>query len=268
MMSTTGTFDVEAYLARTGAAVSGKADLATLRVLHAAHLAAIPFENIDVRLRRPIKLDLASLQEKLVRSRRGGYCFEQNTLFAAALTALGYHVQTLEARVRPPGATAPLARTHMTLRVDIDGRAWLADVGFGGDGPLQPVPLDGAIEEQPGADFCVFRESFDLYVLRVRFAQEWQDLYAFTLTPALPIDFEIANYFTSTHPGSSFVNRLTVQLTLPRVRHILRGQTYTVRRGAEVQTIQLDEAEVAHLLSEVFRLDVGDASQLVNQRPL
>lgn len=267
-MSVNESFDVDAYLARIGVTASGKPDLATLCVLHAAHLAAIPFENIDVRLRRPIKLDLASLQEKMLEQRRGGYCFEQNTLFAAALAALGYNVQTLEARVRPPGATAPLARTHMTLRVEIDGRGWLADVGFGGDGPLYPVPMDGAIDEQPGADFCVFRESFDVYVLRARFGEEWQDLYAFTLTPALPIDFELANYFTSTHPASSFVNRLTVQLTLPQVRHILRGQTYTVRQGKEVKTIQLDEAEVAHLLSQVFRLDIPDTSQLVKQRPL
>ena len=127
-MADQDSFDLDAYLHRVGDAGPVGPDLETLRRLQAAHLGAIPFENLDVRLGRPVGLDLASLQAKLVRRRRGGYCFEQNTLFAAVLRAIGFDLRTLEARVRPPGATSPLPRTHMLLRVDVGGDPWLADV--------------------------------------------------------------------------------------------------------------------------------------------
>jgi len=142
-------FDLPAYLKRIGCDVVTARDLSALQDLHARHLERIPFENIDVFLGRPGTLELDTLQRKLVHEARGGYCFEQNGLFAAALRALGFSVHTLGARVRPPGATAPLPRTHMLLRVDLDGRGFAADVGFGGDGPLLPVALDGRSESMP-----------------------------------------------------------------------------------------------------------------------
>ena len=135
-----GTLDLDAYLQRIGYAGSRAPSRATLDALHLAHATHIPFENLDILLGRPIRLDLASLQAKLVAGRRGGYCFEQNRLFAAALEALGYAVTPLAARVRF-GATSILPRTHMTLQVEVDGSRVLADVGFGVFGLLLPVSL-------------------------------------------------------------------------------------------------------------------------------
>src|SRR5262245_53404654 len=112
----------------------------TLAGLHLAHATHIPFENLDILLGRPIRLDLEALQAKLVRGRRGGYCFEQNTLFAAALERVGFPVTRLAARVRL-GATGVRPRTHMLLKVDLEGASFLADVGFGGEGLLQPLPF-------------------------------------------------------------------------------------------------------------------------------
>ena len=247
-------FDLGAYLERIGYGGGLDPTLASLRAVHRAHLAAIPFENIDVRLGRPIGLDLRALQQKLVFGRRGGYCFEQNSLFAAALGALGFEVATLEARVRPPGATATLPRTHMVLEIVLDGQAWLADVGFGGDGSLDPVPIDGTVSEQPDESYRIDREHESTFVLRRSWRGVWRDLYAFTRTPALPVDFEMANYFTSTHPQSRFVRTLTVQRSRPEQRQILRGRIFTVRRGTREVQREIVPTELPGLFEEEFGL--------------
>jgi N-hydroxyarylamine O-acetyltransferase len=250
-------FDLEAYLARIGYAYPRVATLQTLSALHERHLAAIPFENLDVRLGRPIKLDRESLQAKLVGARRGGYCFEQNTLFAAALYALGFEVDTLEARVRLEGVNVVLPRTHMILRVPVAEGDFLADVGFGGDGPLRPVPLSGEVVEQPIAAYRVAREG-KLHVLQRRRGATWTDQYAFGLEPALPIDYEVANHYTATWPSSPFVNTVTTQRSTAEARHILRGHTYTVQTAEGDSVRQVPTEEALRLIREVIGIELPE----------
>ena len=142
--------DLEAYLQRIGYTGGLDPTVETLTALHRAHVLSIPFENLDILLGRPIRLDLASLQGKLVRDRRGGYCFEQNALFAAVLEHLGFAVTRLAARVSM-GEERTTPRTHMILAVDLEGTRWLADVGFGGDTLLDPVRFDDDEPVQQGA---------------------------------------------------------------------------------------------------------------------
>ena len=152
------TLDLDAYLARIAYAGTLDPTLETLKALHFAHTSAIPFENLDILLGRVISLNLADLQAKLVTSRRGGYCFEQNALFAAALESLGFDVIRLAARVRF-GTTEIRPRTHMLLEVRVDHELWLADVGFGCSSPLYPVRLrQGEPEQQGGWSFRVRNE--------------------------------------------------------------------------------------------------------------
>ena len=200
-------FDLASYFERIAYAGDRTPSRATLAALHLAHATHIPFENLDILLGRPIRLDLASLTAKLVHGRRGGYCFEQNRLFAAALEALGFAVTTLAARVRF-GTTSVRPRTHMLLQVDVDGDRLLADVGFGVFGLLIPVPLDDPGESRQFAwTYRIVREA-GLYVLQLRTGGAWADLYAFTLEPQYPADYEMANHYTSTHPSSRFVQAL------------------------------------------------------------
>ena len=248
-------FDLDGYLARIGYRGPQEASEGVLRAVHLGHVGAIPFENLDVLLGRPIGLDLESLQAKLVRSRRGGYCFEQNTLLAAALRAMGFTVDTLEARVRPPGVERLLPRTHMVLQVTVGGRPLLADVGFGGDGPLEPVPLDGTVAEQPGDSFRTVDDGA-VTALQIRRPDGWQDLYAFGPVPAHPIDFEVANHFTATHPSSPFRATLTAQRSRPGERQILRGRTFTMRRGSQTTVRELAEADVVPLLRDTFGIEL------------
>ncbi len=252
--------DLDAYLARIGYAGPRETSSDVLSALHLAHLGSIPFENIDVVLGRRVPLDLESLERKLVTLCRGGYCFEQNTLFAAVLQRLGFTVATLEARVRPPGATRTLPRTHMVLTVDLGGRVVLADVGFGGDGPLWPVDLSGEVSRQVDDCYRVAEEG-RLRILQVRRGEEWQDLYAFALEPALPVDFEMANHFTSTWPASPFTTTLTAQLSFAGERRVLRDRTFTVRRGGKSEGREVADAELLPLLAEQFGLELPAATR-------
>jgi N-hydroxyarylamine O-acetyltransferase len=185
-----------------------------------------------------------------VAGRRGGYCFEQNTLFRAALERLGFRVTSLAARVRA-GATVVRPRTHMLLRVDSGEGPWLADVGFGGDGLVHPLPLGAGPESWiDGAGYRLQRED-DLWVLAGNLTGEWTDLYAFTLEPQYPVDFEMANHYTSTWPGSPFVQSLTAQRSWPGRRLILRNRDLTVREGQSVRTDTIRDPD--HLLQVLDR---------------
>ena len=249
-------FDLTTYLERVGR----PADLASptadaLVRLHYAHATSIPFENLDIHLGRPIRIDLASVAAKLVDGGRGGYCFEHNTLFAAALEALGFEVTRLAARVLMggPGVTRP--RTHMLLRVAADGADWLSDVGFGGATPLGPVPLAPGEEIRFGDWTYRLGHDESLWTLQLRQEKGWLDLYEFTEEPQLPEDYEMANYFTSTHPSSGFVQAITAQAPGPQLQVVLRGRELAEHRpdGVTTRPIQSDD-DLLQVLSTRFGL--------------
>ena len=246
--------DLDAYLRRIGYAGDLRPSRVTLDALHLAHVTHIPFENLDILLGRPIRLDLASVQAKLVTGGRGGYCFEQNLLFATVLRELGFAVTQLAARVRL-GTDVVRPRTHMTLLVDVDGARWLADVGFGASGLLLPMPFGNGQEARQFAwTFRVVLEA-GAWVLRSRAGEWWEDLYAFTEEPQHPVDYEIANWYTSTYPDSRFTQTLTAQQIAPDVRRILRNREYSEDRGTEVAHRTLaDDEEVLEMLAETFGL--------------
>jgi N-hydroxyarylamine O-acetyltransferase len=247
-------FDLDAYLARIGVAAPLAPSAEALVALHQAHAATIPFENLDILLGRPIRIDLPSLQSKLVADRRGGYCFEHNTLFRAALEAVGFEVTALAARVRA-GATSLRARTHMLLRVELHDRPLLADVGFGGDGLVHPLAFEPGRELWIGGVGHRLGREGDLWVLEADLGNGWSDLYAFTLEPQHPVDFEVANHFTSTWPQSHFVTSMTVQRTWPERRAILRNRDLVVREAGAVSREEiLDPAHLLRVLDRVFDL--------------
>jgi N-hydroxyarylamine O-acetyltransferase len=256
--------DLAAYAERIGFAGEFRADRETLGALHLAHATHIPFENIDVLLGRTPELELESLARKLVDERRGGYCYEQNTLFAAVLEACGFAVTPLAARVRwgaPAGSVRP--RTHMLLAVDVEGERLIADVGFGGDGLLLPIPL------HPGTEAAQFAWAYRIveegggYVLQSRRADGWLDLYGFTLERQYPVDYQVANWYTSTHPKSVFRSMLRVQLPGPEVRLMLVNRTLTETR-ADGETIRAagDDAGILRVLEERFGLQLPKATRL------
>jgi N-hydroxyarylamine O-acetyltransferase len=254
--------DLSAYLRRIGLDAAPPATAEGLAAVHRAHAAAIPFENLDILLGRPIRLDLPSLEAKLVTARRGGYCFEQNSLFAAVLTALGFGVTPLAARVRL-GDRADGPRTHMLLSVRADGRDFLCDVGFGGGGPWEPLPLEPSGEIAQGLwRFRVVADGRER-VLQNMGASGWRDLYGFTLEPQLPSDYDVANYHTSTHPDSTFTKIPVVQCTWATGALALRGKVLQTLPPGEaiIETPAPDGDALVALLRERFGLDFPDGTR-------
>ncbi|KIF06903.1 acetyltransferase [Streptomyces sp. RSD-27] len=220
--------DLAAYLARIGLGGDGRElrpDLGTLYAVHRAHTAAIPFESLDVLFGRPVALEVEALEEKLVHGRRGGYCYEQNSLLAAALERIGFEVSGRGARNRTRGDTL-LAVTHAVLVVTVDGEPWLCDAGFGYQGPREPVPLGrpGTEVRQGQWTFAVQEEEHGVLALRIRRGDAWRDLYAFSPQPYHPVDYVVLNHYSSTHPRSSFIGRTLVQRPGDTVRTTLVGR--------------------------------------------
>jgi N-hydroxyarylamine O-acetyltransferase len=198
--------DVDGYLARIGLPA-----LRSLAEVHRAHATSIAFENFDPATGTAVSLDQGHLEEKLIARGRGGYCFEQNLLLASALEELGVaEIAPMLARVRmgPEGTPRPL--NHLLLRV-VDGDAtWLADVGFGGGGLLEPVPFEVGVEsDQSGWRYRLVEDGAEL-VLQVFQDGGWTDMYGFVPEPVQPVDIEVNNWYTATHPESPFVTGLMI----------------------------------------------------------
>jgi N-hydroxyarylamine O-acetyltransferase len=254
--------DLDAYCARIGYDGPRAPTLETLRALHALHPAAIPFEAIDVLLGRPIDLTPAAVDAKLIAARRGGYCFEHNSLFKRALTSLGFRVEGLLGRVRwmRPAEQPPLPRTHMAMRVTIGGQAWLVDVGFGGCVPTAPLRLD-TDAPQP-TDHETFRVMLRGGLIAVEAMRNgtWLTLYELMQEPQLDLDYEVPNWYTSTHADSPFRRNLIVARVTRQARYALLDGRFTVRpaRGRPEQRI-LDAGEIERVLSDTFELTVDPA---------
>jgi len=252
--------DLDAYFARIDYQGPRAASADVLAAIAERHPQRIPFENLDILLGRGIRIDLASIQAKLVAGRRGGYCFEHNTLLAAVLRELGFRVTTLGARVRL-GVPAEVAtpRTHMLLRVDLDDGPRLVDVGFG-FAPTGPLRLQPDLVQQLHLDRYRLRRDGAEWTLESGpdGGPDFAPAYVFTEEPLLPIDYEVANHYTSTHPRSHFT--LGPVLVRPDVvagcRYIFRGGELTVRRGGAAERTTISDPDVLlTVLARDFGLD-------------
>jgi N-hydroxyarylamine O-acetyltransferase len=222
--------DLDAYLARIGLPAPAAPSLDLLRQVVARHTATIPFENLDVVLGRPIRLDLASLQAKLVAARRGGYCFEQNTLLGAALEQLGFAVRSLMARVVwGAAAEAVTPRTHMLLRVDLPDGPFLVDAGFGHLTPTAPLRLGQDTEQKTGHETYRLRPTLGETLLQARLGQEWRDVYRFADAESHPVDHEVANWFTATRPDGLFTTNVIAARPGQQCRATLLNGVVTIR---------------------------------------
>jgi N-hydroxyarylamine O-acetyltransferase len=262
--------DLGGYVDRIGYPGALHPSAATLRGLHRAHITSISFENLDAVLGRGIDLDLAAIQDKLVRRPRGGYCHEHNLLFAAALERLGFGVTRLLAR--PLSSAHSLPRGHCTLLVRADGRTWLADVGYGGQGPLAPIPLEDGLRVSQGGWLFRLDRAGSAWTLATAGPEGWVSLYAMTPHPYRQPDFEMASYFVSTHPTSPFATEVIVQRTTGSARYALRGLDLTLDRpDGSRQRRRIEPRGLGHALRTVFGIvlpeDDVQRLALIHSRP-
>ena len=259
--------DIAAYCRRVGLQPADTAtpDLGFLRRLTLAHTQTVPFENLNVLMRLSVPLDLAALEAKLVHSARGGYCFEQNAYFAAVLEEFGYSVERLAGRVVWGASAAPPwqnPRTHMLLLVHVAGERYLCDVGFGGVTPTAPLPFaTNRNLETPNETYRIIDQD-EVCLLQAEIAGEWQDVYLFDLQPQAAIDYEMANHYVATHPGSHFRHTLMAARAFDGGRYHLRNRALTIfRRGSAKEQRELSGAdEQLDALQAYFGIEIPDVS--------
>ncbi len=259
------TIDVSAYFERIGYAGRAAPDLDTLRAVQRCHAQTIPFENLNPFVGWPVRLDPASLQQKLVHDGRGGYCYEHNLLFSHVLRALGFDVTWLAARVTmglPESAVG--GRTHMLLLVALDGAPYIVDVGFGGLTLTAPLRLQTDVEQATPHEPFRLLEARDEFIVQAKIAGEWRALYRFGLQTQLLPDYEMCNWYLSNHPESRFVVNLVAARPDADRRHALRNNELAVHHldGRTEKRMLHSVEELRQALEGVFRVRLPDAPDL------
>lgn len=245
---------IEAYLERLGHRGPVEPTAATLRAMHAAHQQAVPFENLDVALGRPVSLATADLLDKVVARHRGGFCYELNGLFAWLLGELGFTVDLLSARVRGERGLGP-AFDHMALAVTVEGQVLLADVGFG-DSFREPLPLVPGIAVTQGA----WRYSLEpasggdeLVLARERDGQPAEAQYHVSAAPRRLDDYLGMCDFHQQSPLSPFTQRVICSRATAEGRVTLAGRRLITTAGtAKQESMIADAKELDRVLAGRF----------------
>jgi N-hydroxyarylamine O-acetyltransferase len=248
--------DTTAYLARIGYPDPHKPDDQTLHELQHAHLLAVPFENLDIAWKRPIRLDMESLWNKIILQRRGGFCYELNGLFAELLKSIGYDVTYLNARVFNDEGNLGIDFDHLTLLVRAPDSAvrWLADVGFG-DSFNEPLNMDERGEQPQGLRAYRLEQTSTGYISWQRnYDGTWERQYFFDLTPhRFPEEYESACLYHQTSPRSSFTRGSIISLATPDGRVSLDDHRLIVTTNGNRSEYPVhDRAEYRQLLEQYF----------------
>lgn len=261
-------FDLDAYFRRVGYSGNGTATLETLRELQFRHPEAIAYENLDALLGRAISLEASALERKLVQSDRGGHAFEHNILFGNVLHHLGFSIRGLCARGRfQVPADRPTGRDHMLLLVEMPDGPYIVDVGFNGLGPTAPLRLmPDVVQATPREEYRLLPFGTALE-LQVRLGNHWQALYQFDLSPQVQADFEVINYYMSSHPHSNLTNALHVGRVDGATRYRLHNSLLAVHlRDGTIKQRKLEHAgAILATLKEVFRIAVPDDPALLSR---
>lgn len=230
-------------------------NLECLQKLQFHHLKQIPFENFNPFLRIPVKLDLASIAQKMIHQKKGGYCYEQNILFIHILKQIGFDVRGITGRVilgQPMSHIAP--RTHMMTLVKIKGVAYLCDTGFGGQVLTSPIKLyDQNPQNTTHETYKIERFKND-FILQAFVQNEWKNLIKFDLQHQYIVDYQVGNWYTSTHPDSIFTKELIMSRIDERQRLLIHNQDFTIHHlnGKSDKRKISDVEELLKILQDYF----------------
>ncbi|WP_308907666.1 arylamine N-acetyltransferase family protein [Pseudomonas canadensis] len=254
------------YLQRLGYDSPPAPTLQTLQDLQLRHVCTFAFESLSSLMRLPVPIDLPSVEQKVLLEGRGGYCYELNQMFLALLQELGFDARGITGRVVMGGAPdARTARTHRLSLVTLDGVRYITDVGFGGMVPSSPLLLDTEAVQATAHE--PYRLTFDgqgSYTLWAQVAEGWRGLYVFDLQVQAAIDYEIGNWYVSTHPDSVFIGQLKVARLAAGKRHTLNNAHYAIHyldRPSEKRALASAD-EVLQILTETFGIRVPETPAL------
>jgi len=257
--------DLGTYLKRLGYSSAPPPTLETLRELQLRHTAEFPFETLSTMLHAPVHVDRPTVQDKLLRQGRGGYCFELNQLFLLLLQALGFEARGLTGRVVMGGPEdAQTARTHMLVLVTLEGVRYIADVGFGGMVPTGPLMLDSEAEQATPHEPYRLTLVDGTYTLRALVSGSWRAMYVFDLQATVDIDYTVGSWYVSTHPDSPFLGQLIVARTGHRLRKTLNNGSFAIHRlGEASERMQLRDVDaVLEVLRDEFAIQVPEHPRL------
>ncbi|WDU64411.1 arylamine N-acetyltransferase [Pseudomonas poae] len=254
------------YLQRLGYTTPPPPTLQTLQALQLRHVCSFAFESLSTLLHLPVPIDLPSVEQKVLLDGRGGYCYELNQLFLALLQELGFDARGITGRVVMGGpADAHTARTHRLSLVTLDGVRYISDVGFGGMVPSSPLQLDTeAVQATAHEPYRLSVDGQGSYTLWAEVGAEWRGLYVFDLQVQADIDYEIGNWYVSTHPQSPFVGQLKVARLAAGKRHTLNNAHYAVHyldKPSDKRVIESAD-ELMNLLIDTFGICLPEDERL------
>ncbi len=254
------------YLQRLGYATPPPPTLQTLQDLQLRHVCSFAFESLSTLLHLPVPIDLPSVEQKVLLEGRGGYCYELNQMFLALLQELGFDARGITGRVVMGGpADAHTARTHRLSLVTLGCVRYISDVGFGGMVPSSPLQLDTeAVQATAHEPYRLSVDGQGSYTLWAEVGAEWRGLYVFDLQVQAAIDYEIGNWYVSTHPQSPFVGQLKVARLGAGRRHTLNNAHYAVHYLGKPSDKRVIESadELMNLLSETFGIRLPEDERL------
>jgi N-hydroxyarylamine O-acetyltransferase len=254
---------VDEYLARIGLSVSPSLNETGLYEMHRCHAFSIPFENISPFLNEVVSLQPEQLEAKLLKRKRGGYCFEQNGLFASAALALGFDFQVILARVQVQNPE-PGPLTHQLGIVKLGGRDWICDVGFGGPSIRYPMPFEfDRVEIQDSEAFRLTEDpDFGYGLQQMQQDGSWFPLYWFRRQRVLPIDIMMGNHFTSTWDRSIFRASLFCALPFPGGKNTLFGRELKERKDGQLTSRKLSSGdELLGALRDKFKIELNEIEE-------
>lgn len=255
-------FNQDAWLERIGYSGPITPTLETLNRLIFAHAHTISYETLDIMLGRMPKLDVVSLQNKMISGKRGGHCLEQNMLFRAGLRSLGFRITSFQGRVvRGMAIDAPRPAIHMLLRVDLPGGSYLADVGFGNLAPTRALLLEPEIEQETPHELMRFVDVGGELTLQARLKHGWEHIYRVIPYPRYDGEYEITNWYIATHPDTPYQGNIIVARPGPnRTRITMYNSRVTVRDadGCADKRWLKNESEYFDVLRGDFGLNMSD----------
>lgn len=248
----------EKYLEKINFQGETKVNLSTLSQLIEKHSQHIPFENFTPFFQLGIDLSPDALFDKLVIRQRGGYCFEHGYLLKAVLEYIGFEITPLLGRAgRSPEESG---RTHMILLVHLEGEDYIADVGYGGLGPIIPIAM--TLEKEQASyihTYRLMRLGME-YRLEIKLEGEWKRLYDFSLLPQNDMDFKVGNWYTETHPDSTFTNLLVLGMVDKDRRYTMANRKFSTyfhdESKNEIVYLEKDD-DFVNTIQEVFKIDTA-----------
>jgi len=250
--------DVSTYLKRIDYSKSVKPDAQTLLGLQAAHMLHVPFENLDIGLGHPIRLDEQSLWKKIIVNNRGGFCYELNGVFARLLKQIGFDVTYLNARVYDRDESLGIEFDHLALLVQEPGQSvrWLADVGFG-DSFISPLSFDESGDQIQGLRAYRLEEIPEGYVVWQRnYDGSWERQYFFDLKPHIfPDEYQSACLYHQTSPESPFVRGGIISRATEDGRVSLEDGRLILTKNGQRTEKPISDDEYRILLKDYFEIE-------------